>query len=173
MISVWKFGGVRITGRGEQITFSNALGTLTYSPVYSPAANTENIDYELVGKLKGYRANITCKLFNVDDDDYESFVRFFRDINEQINRGVQVSFDIEPRFDSSDVENIEEKCLLTSNIEMRDVSNFECAQTIDLEFVGIYLKSGLPTTYSAETYDNIIDESGNLIVDESGNYIVY
>lgn len=174
MVSVWKFGGVSISvGQESALIFNNALSKLHYERIYSPPLNTENIDRELVGRLIGFRAVIKCKIFNVDSDDYVNIVRLFSDINRTIAFYGNCPFRVMPRYNSTDPDNIDEECKLASSIEMQDVANFDCGQTLDLEFIGTNISRTIPTTFDGAVTDNIIDESGNLLINENGNYIVY
>ena len=153
------FGGVKIESTNYTATFSGGSGNITYSPIQ---LETENVDYNIVSRLLGYRVTIDIsELINIDSDDYIQYQRLARILSDLVSSTTQRTVTITPRDDSTLTNSLEYECILTSSFSPEDLHRVKTGQRIALKFTCINKAVAIPRVVSDTDIDNLMFNTDN------------
>ena len=169
------FGGIKLTDGTYTAEFSGASGILEFVPIQIVK---ENINYNIISRLLGFRLNIYLnEIYNVDDDDYVQYQYLIQIINSLVNSNGQNTITITPRNDSTITNVLSYECILASNVKPEDLHRFKLGQKINLKFQCINKINEIPynvlsdttaNTYIDDVADTYVDENGDIYIDEQG-----
>jgi hypothetical protein len=127
----------------------------------------------LIQSVKGIRARINTRIVTVNDGDGARLYNFLNLLNSKLNiGGLQNTFWIAPRYDSSKPVNDWYEVYLNSPIAPENGDNFGGFQILNLSFVAVSLANRYSTNIDLTENTSTITDSGNpfdLIVTDSSS----
>ena len=143
------FGGVKFDDGASVATFSGGSGKITYTPIQIVK---ENIEYNIVSRLLGYRVTIKIsELINIDSDDYIQYRNLADILSRLVDSDTQRTVTVTPRDDSTITNDLTYECILTSAFSPEDVHRVKTGQKLNLSFTCVNKKILIPTTVSDTT----------------------
>jgi len=140
-------------------TFSGGVGKITYSPIQIVK---ENLNYNIVSRLFGYRVTIDIsELINIDSDDHIQYQNLARILSGLVDSDEQKTVKITPRDDSTLTNNLEYECILTSSFSPEDLHRVKTGQRIALKFTCINKAVTIPRVVSDTDIDNLMFNADN------------
>ena len=181
MKSIFGFGGVRVEmthGSSNEYTrvawFDGSFSDITYEPIM---LERQNILYEDVSKLLGYKTKLDVKLINLKDDDYFQFgqlISIYNLIKQYPNGVLSIYPEYNPDIPNPGVYNLKlVNMRINSDFNPQQIANVEIGQTLKLSFSGKSLLSWIPMVFTNQETTYWVDESNNRMVDENGNYLIF
>jgi len=153
------FGGVRFDDGQSVATFSGGSGLITYTPIQ---IKKENIDYNIISRLLGYRVTInTSELYNIDTTDYLQYQYLARILSGLVNSTTQRTVTIYPRDDDTITNDVSYECILTSDFSPQDIHRLKTGQNLSLSFTCTTMQDTIPTTISDTGLDNLMFNTDN------------
>ena len=156
------FGGVQfdsnINGNRRTATFAGGSGNITYTPIQ---IIKENMSYNILSRLKGYRVTIDItELINIDSDDYIQYQYLAQILSDLVDSDAQQYVTVTPRDDTTLTNSIEYNCILTGAFSPEDVHRVKTGQRLALSFTCINKHDTIPTVVSDTSNNTYVDDDG-------------
>ena len=163
------FGGCKFEKSGyTTATFSGGTGTPIYTPIQ---IMKENVGYDVISRLKGYRLTLEISaLYNVDSDDYIQYQYLAQILTALVDSDTQQTLTLTPRDDSTITPPTYE-CILTSPVTPADLHRIKIGQVMALSFTCITMQDTIPSIVSDTTAQDYWDGTDQYVDDGADQYI--
>ena len=181
MNSVFGFGAVKFEmtyGSSLEYTreayFSGSFSDITYEPIM---LERQNVLYDDVSKLLGFKSTLKIKLINIKEDDYIQFGQLISIYNlaKQYPNGVLTIYpEYNPDIASPELYNLKlDNMRMDSSFSPQQIANAEVGQSLSVSFIGKKLLSSIPLVFSQPDISTWVDQDADSIVDDDGDTLIF
>ena len=181
MNSVFGFGGVKFNmtyGSSLEYTkeayFSGSFSDITYEPIM---LERQNVLYEDVSKLLGFKSNLDVELINIKDDDWNQFLQLISIYNlaKQYPNGVLTIYpEYNSGIESPELYNLKlDNMRMDSSFNPQQIANVEVGQSLSVSFIGKKLLSSIPLVFSQAEIYTWVDGDGTTMIDDDGDTLIF